>query len=94
MKIYIDADDAIRKWCVLNCGCEPNECGHTLEEDGTEACTFVDFIKNLPAAVAVEMLRCKDCIHGKLGNHEDIMCDYWDFDGLDSNDFCSYGERR
>lgn len=41
-----------------------------------------------------EIVRCKDCKHGKLGCPEDLVCDYWDSDGLDSNDFCSHGERR
>ena len=54
MARYIDADDEIRKLCVLNCGCEPCECGHTFEENGTEGCTLVDFINDQPTADVVE----------------------------------------
>lgn len=48
---------------------------------------------------SVSVVRCKDCRHNVLTkdgeyNEEDIVCDYWLSDGLDSNDFCSYGERR
>lgn len=52
-----------------------------------------------PTIDAVPVVRCKDCKHnyGKKHNegynHEDIVCDYWETDGLNENDFCSYGER-
>lgn len=50
-----------------------------------------------PADVA-PVVRCKDCIHKVRtsdgeNNPEDIVCDYFMTDGMDSNDFCSYGER-
>ena len=47
----------------------------------------------------VEVVRCKDCKHkvttedGEY-NPRDIVCDYWESDGLEETDFCSYGERR
>ena len=45
-----------------------------------------------------DLVTCKDCRHKVLTadgeyNPEDIVCDYWMSDGLDSNDFCSYGVR-
>ena len=45
------------------------------------------------------VVRCKDCRHNVVTkdgeyNEEDIVCDYWLSDGLDSNDFCCYGERK
>lgn len=52
-----------------------------------------------PRADLVAVVRCKDCKHNyskkhnKRYNHEDIVCDYWETDGLNDDDFCSYGER-
>ena len=48
---------------------------------------------------AVEVVRCRDCKHLVLtaeGEHNpcDCVCDYWMTDGLNDNDFCSYGERK
>ena len=45
------------------------------------------------------VVRCKDCKynyskkHNKRYNSEDIVCDYFETDGLNDDDFCSYGER-
>ena len=45
----------------------------------------------------VEVVRCKDCKHKVVTesgeyNPEDIVCDYWQSDGLTENDFCSQGK--
>lgn len=51
------------------------------------------------AVDAVPVVRCRDCRHkvttedGEY-NPRDIVCDYWESDGLEETDFCSYGERR
>ena len=56
-------------------------------------------VKRLPTIYAVPVVRCKDCKHNyskkhnKRYNHEDIVCDYFETDGLNADDFCSYGER-
>lgn len=46
----------------------------------------------------LDIVRCKECKHNVgLTNgfwEEDIVCDYWESDGLTADDFCSYGERR
>lgn len=48
---------------------------------------------------SVVLVRCKDCKHkcetedGEYNPH-DIVCDYWDSDGLEESDYCSYGERK
>lgn len=47
----------------------------------------------------VKVVRCKDCKHKVVtedGEYdpEDIVCEYWMSDGLNSNDYCSYGERK
>lgn len=38
---------------------------------------------------------CKYCVKTKDGeyNPDDIVCSYWNSDGLESGDFCSYGEK-
>lgn len=52
-----------------------------------------------PTADVAEVVRCNECIHnvGIRDNTEfydnDIVCDYWESDGLYSTDFCSYGKR-
>ena len=63
---------------------------------------FVNLCKDLGRVYevdAVEVVRCKECIHnvGIRDNTEfydkDIVCDYWESDGLYATDYCSYGER-
>ena len=57
------------------------------------------WLKIAPTVDAVPVVRCKDCKHkvttqdGEYNPH-DIVCDYWESDGLEETDFCSYGERR
>ena len=66
--------------------------------DQAQAYGLVDAVL-CEAFCALDIVRCKDCIHrvttkdGEYDEH-DIVCDYWMSDGLDSTDFCSYGERR
>ena len=49
---------------------------------------------------AVPVVRCKDCRYnygnaeGREYNPNDIVCTYFDTDGMDANDYCSYGERK
>lgn len=55
-------------------------------------------LREAPTVDAVEVVRCRDCKHLVLtaeGEHNpyDCVCDYWMIDGLNDNDFCSYGER-
>lgn len=56
-------------------------------------------IGQMPTIDAAPVVRCKNCKHkvttedGEYNPH-DIVCDYWESDGLEETDFCSYGERR
>ncbi len=56
-------------------------------------------LENAPTIDAVPVVRCKDCMY-KAGtedgeyNPEDIVCTYWMSDGLNEDDYCSYGERK
>lgn len=61
--------------------------------------TAIINIDTIPSADVVEVVRCKDCKHKVVTesgeyNPEDIVCDYWQSDGLTDNDFCSQGEER
>lgn len=57
-------------------------------------------IMRIPTIDAVQVVRCKDCRYnyanaeGREYNPNDIVCTYFDTDGMDASDFCSYGERR
>jgi hypothetical protein len=58
-----------------------------------------DSVPNVATAVDfVEVVRCKDCKYRTLTeegeyNPEDIVCVYFMTDGMQANDYCSYGER-
>ena len=51
---------------------------------------------------AVPVVRCRECKYCSPGltreersiPDADLVCAYWDSDGLDANDFCSHGERK
>ena len=72
-----------------------------LIEDACRGCARYraeDIADNLISEGVVKVVRCKDCKHrvttedGEY-NPSDIVCDYFMTDGMDSNDYCSYGER-
>ena len=47
-----------------------------------------------------EIVRCEDCRYnygnaeGREYNPNDIVCTYFETDGMDASDYCSYGERK
>lgn len=52
-----------------------------------------------PTIDAVPVIRCKDCKYKveEEGVDEyplDLVCSYWESDGLESTDFCSRGKRK
>lgn len=49
-------------------------------------------LKNIQSVDAVEVVRCKDCIHFKHGNIRPNYCEVFDWSNEES-DFCSFGER-
>lgn len=60
-------------------------------------------IDEQPTADVEEVVRCKYCKHNAANwehdeldatDYTDIVCDYWMSDGLEPDDWCSYGERR
>ena len=65
---------------------------------GTE--TQADALREALELVPEAVVRCKDCRYnygnaeGREYNPNDIVCTYFDTDGMDASDYCSYGERR
>ena len=79
--------------------------GVCAEQDAMLGENTIDEIKGVekhceyfkPKSRFVEVVRCKDCRHRTLTeegefNPEDIVCGYFMTDGMQANDFCSYGE--
>lgn len=54
--------------------------------------TVMEYAELLPTVDAVPVVRCKDC--KKLGTGECPMEQDYPWISTDSDDFCSYGERR
>ena len=55
---------------------------------------IMDAVGSVPSADAVEVVRCKDCIHYESDDTGDMMvCNVTDT-VCDNDDYCSYGERR
>lgn len=50
-------------------------------------------IINAPTIDAVEVVRCKDCIHYESDGGAMMVCNVTDM-VCDNDDFCSYGEKR
>lgn len=72
-----------RRFCV-NCDYFDGKCEECL-------CLKVgDMLANTPTVDAVEVCRCKDC---NEYDEETGKC-YWWLHKMESDDFCSYGERR
>ena len=88
----IDADTLIKTVEGLQ------DCYNGFSDTYDKAC-IIGVIDEQPTIDAVPVVRCKDCEHkvttedGEYNPH-DIVCAYWDSDGLEETDFCSYGERR
>lgn len=62
-------------------------------------------LESAPAVDAVEVVRCRECIHN-VANHardpldttdysgKDIVCAFWLSDGLEPDDYCSRGKMK
>ena len=96
MARYIDADALKRRIYASPIFFHFGEDGFFIRD------AVLDLIDKFPAekttADVVEVVRCKDCKCRALTeegefNPEDIVCDYFMTDGMQANDFCSYGEK-
>lgn len=56
------------------------------------------YIKRIPAADVVEVVRCKDCVCGYKMQNGQIICKFLELGNfipyVKPNDYCSYGERK
>ncbi len=54
------------------------------------------FVKQIPSADVVEVVRCKDCEYYEIGKNYTPYCNNVlnMFEEMKPDDFCSYGERR
>ena len=87
-KEYIEREAAKREllsWAVCM-----NHPEYLIKDDA------LHIIDSIPAADAVEVVRCKDCRYWQDNNdgypHEE--CRWGHGETPDANDFCSYGERK
>ena len=82
----IDADEAI-----INFGFEWDDIPSTRGE-------FVRFLKKQPTVDAVPVVRCKDCVNGRVFANkqgaEYVDCVLDDYSVRKPDEFCSYGERK
>lgn len=67
--------------------------------DAIELDGIIKALKEAPAVAAVEVVRCKDCIHRHYVDMGDEIgaiggCGLFGTPMMTCNDFCSYGERR
>lgn len=53
-------------------------------------------IETVPSADAVEVVRCKDCIHSTEWYRDRRRCFLWNENGISvfEDGFCNYGERK
>ena len=59
---------------------------------------MAEFFEMTPTVDAVEVVRCKECIYAHTPNEgynpEDMVCTFWQSDGLKETDYCSMGKRK
>lgn len=80
---------------VFSCGGDPHDPYYAGYCDALDR--VVEWMESFPAMDAVPVVRCKDCVNGKLDEQEGIgwyFCAHHGCDWNPGNHFCSYGERR
>lgn len=94
-------DDYISRQAAINIVCH-DDC----EDCPDGGCDMYRRMKRLPAADVVEVVRCKDCkywgstltyidlLEARHDPYTDGVCDLYDCDGFQPNDFCSKAVRR
>lgn len=70
---------------------------YTDLSEGRGVCwvTFMDWIKKMPTADVVEVVRCKDCKNRIFDKSRNLFyCQmYYGMGNVSDNNYCSYGER-
>lgn len=69
MDDVINRQDTIRKICGERCGCEPDECGLTMEQDGAEECSLVRWLKEVPSVQPEQWISCCEKLPDKDGRY-------------------------
>lgn len=78
MNDLISRQEAIRLYCREHCGWEPEKCPLTYERDGTEECSFVRLLKELPSVQPVATDMNVVCKNTQLTPEElGQLNDYW-----------------
>ena len=93
------ADYIEREAVIEICSNQYKECLRKNDWCGDTVAWNIGFaVKDIPAADVVEVVRCKDCVHGTLYTNmagaEYVDCGLDDHHVWLPNSFCSYGERR
>lgn len=106
MAKYIDRDAFLaheRAWYCDNCGRRKNSKGKTVYEIGEAPCRacsigdILDLLEDYPTADVVEVVRCKDCVHGEVDDTDfpfQYLCHYHGDDWNDKDHYCSNGIKR
>ena len=94
-KRLIDANELKRK--LVELGGEPDY-QHPDEDWGVGVCMAEGIVDEMPTVDAVEVVRCKDCIHYDFGVclkiYSDGAVSQYAWQARNDDDFCSYGERK
>jgi hypothetical protein len=84
-KKYIEVDALIKKLYPLGMG-DGNY--------GINAKAVRVAIDSMATADVVKVVRCKDCKHNVAKDSATVDCICFMADGMEPNDYCSYGERK
>ena len=89
MNKYILKQDAITAACKGFC--------HPGVRCPDEPCREqTKYLRELPSADVVQVVRCKDCKHSEHWYRDKARCFLWHEEGIDvfENGYCSYAERK
>lgn len=96
MARYMDADEMIDSVCGMCDGiCElfDTEKCRNCRRDGR--CEWRKCLDDVQTIDAVEVVRCKDCKHRRIGEFGARRCAVWQtYNGFGDDGFCHYGERK
>ena len=88
MRKYIDAEGVMRA------------CYDSFLKTGNKAYREIfALVEAAPVADVVEVVRCKDCKHYQFADNRAFgmpvkMCEWFGFEDVDDDDFCSRAERK
>ncbi len=91
--IYVD-DIVKRLERVIRIGAKADDGEHPISAE-----CVLSVLESLPTVEAVEVVRCKDCIHYQFASNRAFgfpvkQCKWTGFEDIDDYDFCSSGRRK